>query len=169
MLLNILSVVLVVAFLYSIICIPVGMFNTKLFMAIHGTKCTGLNRVKAYLPFYNITFSRWLAYGGSMVFSILLLVCALLLVFRFVAIALVASVPILVVYSALTTLGCIALYTLLYIINAVDFCRMFSCGAATMLCCLLIAPVGYYMLSLQVLSYFRNVEDEVSGRFGDQN
>ena len=40
-----LSVVIVLAFLYAIICVPVGIFNLKLFQAINGTKCTGLAKV----------------------------------------------------------------------------------------------------------------------------
>ena len=163
---NIISVVLVVGVLFAIISIPVGMFNTKVFQAINGTKCTGVNFIKAFIPFYNITFSRKLAYNSSGIFIIALIVCLILILFRIVALALVSVVPVLVVFSSFTTIAAILLYWLFYIINAVDFCRMFNCGMLITLCCIILAPVGYYMLSTQVLSYFRSVEDEVSGRFG---
>ena len=44
---------------------------------------------------------------------------------------------------------------------------MFNCGLIVTLCGVVVAPIGYYMLSTQVLGYFRSVEDTVSGRFGD--
>lgn len=166
MLMDILSTILVVGILYAIVCVPVGMFNAKVFQAVHGAKCTGLSLGKALIPFCNITFSRRLTYGRAPVFRALLLVCVGLLLFRFVALALVTVAPLLIVFSSLTTVACIALYWLLYIVNAIDFCRMFNCGFVIKLACIVLAPVGYYMLSTQVLGYFRSVEDEVSGRFG---
>ena len=100
-------------------------------------------------------------------FNVMLLICLLLFVFRVVSIALVSLVPVLVVYSSLVMIACIAIYCILYIINCVDFCRMFNCGLIVTLCGVVVAPIGYYMLSTQVLGYFRSVEDTVSGRFGD--
>lgn len=162
-----LSVVIVLAFLYAIVCVPVGIFNLRLFQAINGTKCTGLNFLKAFVPLYNITFARKLAYGKAPAFNVLLALCALLFVFRVSALILVSSFPILVVYSSLIMIACLALYWLLYIVNCVDFCRMLNRGVVTTLCGIVVPPIGYYMLSTQVMGYFRSVEDTVSGRFGD--
>lgn len=165
-LMNALSVFTVVAILYAIISIPVGLFNLKIFKAVHGAKCTGLNFIKAFIPFYNITFSRRLVYGKTTGFCVALLLCALMCLFRGISLVLVSTAPILIVYSSLVMIACIALYIILYIINAVDFCRMLNCGVVTVIVSIAIAPIGYYMLSTQVLSYFRSVEDTVSGRFG---
>lgn len=164
---DVISVIIVLAVLYAIVSVPVGIFNLKVFQAMHGTKCTGLNILKAFTPLYNITFARKLAYSKSPVYNVLLLVCLLLFLFRIVSIVIVSAVPILVVYSSLAMIVCIALYWVLYIINCVDFCRMFNCGLIVTLCGIVAAPIGYYMLSTQVLGYFRSVEDTVSGRFGD--
>lgn len=164
---DVISVVLVLMVLYAVISVPVGIFNLKVFQAIHGTKCTGFSFLKAFTPLYNITFARKLAYGKATVFNVILLVCLLLLLFRVVALILVSTLPILVVYSSLVMIACIALYWVLYIVNCVDFCRMFNCGIITTLCGVVVPPIGYYMMSTQVLGYFRSVEDTVSGRFGD--
>lgn len=164
---DVISVLIVVAALAAIIAVPVGIFNVKLFQALNGTKCGGLNLVKAFVPFHNITFARKLAYGRATVYNIVLTVCLLLLLFRAVAIIVVATVPILIVYSSITTIACVLIFWLFYIINAVDFCRMLNCGITVTLCSVVIPPVGYYMLSTQVLSYFRSVEDDMSGTFGD--
>lgn len=164
---DVISVILVLAVLYAIVSIPVGIFNLKVFQAIHGTKCTGLSFVKAFIPLYNITFSRKLAYGRATAFNICLVICLLLFLFRIVSVVIVSIAPVLVVYSSLVMIACIAIYWILYIINCVDFCRMFNCGVITTLCGVVVPPIGYYMLSTQVLGYFRSVEDTVSGRFGD--
>ena len=132
--LDVLSVIIVLAVLYAIVSVPVGIFNLKVFQAVHGTKCTGLSILKAFAPLYNITFARKLAYGKSTVFNVMLLICLLLFVFRVVSIALVSLVPVLVVYSSLVMIACIAIYCILYIINCVDFCRMFNCGLIVTLC-----------------------------------
>lgn len=165
MLTNALSVLIVLAILYSIISIPVGLFNLKVFQSVNGTKCTGLNFLKAFMPFYNITFSRRLVYGKATWFHVLLLVCAVLFLCRIVAIVLVAAFPLLIVFSSIAMVACLALYYALYVINAVDFCRMLNCGLVTTLFSIAVTPIGYYMLSTQVLGYFRSVEDTVSGRF----
>ena len=115
--LDVLSVIIVLAVLYAIVSVPVGIFNLKVFQAVHGTKCTGLSILKAFAPLYNITFARKLAYGKSTVFNVMLLICLLLFVFRVVSIALVSLVPVLVVYSSLVMIACIAIYCILYIIN----------------------------------------------------
>ena len=164
---DVISVVLVLMALYAVNSVPVGMFNLKVFQAIHGTKCTGFSLLKAFTPLYNITFARKLAYGKATIFNAILLLCLLLLLFRVVALVLVSTLPILVVYSSLVMIACIALYWFLYIVNCVDFCRMFNCGVITTLCGVVVPPIGYYMMSTQVLGYFRSVEDTVSGRFGD--
>lgn len=164
---DVISVVLVLMALYAVISVPVGIFNLKVFQAIHGTKCTGFSLLKAFTPLYNITFARKLAYGKATIFNAILLLCLLLLLFRVVALVLVSTLPILVVYSSLVMIACIALYWVLYIVNCVDFCRMFNCGVITTLCGVVVPPIGYYMMSTQVLGYFRSVEDTVSGRFGD--
>lgn len=167
MVMNVISVLLVVLILCALISVPVGLFNLKIFQAVHGAKCTGLNFLKAFTPFYNITFSRKLTYGRTPIYNWAMIICAVLLAFRFTALLLVSAVPILVVYSSITTFSCIVLYWGFYLVNAVDFCRMFNCGVVTTLCSIVVPPIGYYMISTQVLGYFRNVEDMVSGRFGD--
>lgn len=164
---DVVSVILVLVILYAVISVPVGIFNLKMFQAIHGTKCTGLSFLKAFTPLCNITFARKLAYGRATIFNVVLRICLLLLLFRIVAVVVVSALPILVVYSSLVMIACIALYWILYIINCVDFCRMFNCGVITTLFGIVVPPIGYYMLSTQVLGYFRSVEDTVSGRFGD--
>lgn len=48
--LDVLSVIIVLAVLYAIVSVPVGIFNLKVFQAVHGTKCTGLSILKAFAP-----------------------------------------------------------------------------------------------------------------------
>lgn len=165
MLSNILSTVIVIAVLCGVFSITVGMFNTKLYKAINEEKCSGLEILKAYIPFYNIAYARKLAYGKCTVFNIGFIVCAVLIVFRVAAVILVSTFPILVVYSAFTTYVAILIYAIMYIVNAVDFVRMLNGGFITTLCCVIVAPVGYYMLSNIVIAYFKSVEDKVSGTF----
>lgn len=162
---QIISVVIVIAVLCAVVCVTVGMFNRKLFLAVYGTKCTGLSAVEAYIPFYNIVYARKIINGKAPVFLGGFCLCAAGLIFRLGSVVLVAKFPVLIVYSSLAMVVCIALYMLLYIINAVDFCRMLNCGFLTTICCIIVAPVGYYMLSTQVLPYFKQVEDKVSGTF----
>lgn len=165
MLLNIASVVLVVLILCSIVSVTPGFFNLKMFRALQGTRCTGLSAVQAFIPFYNITFSRKLSYGKSTIFDIGFIVCAVLLLFRVASVVLVSKLPVLVVFSSFAMYACLLIFFVMYIVNAVDFCRMLNCGFLTILCCVVVAPVGYYMLSTQVLAYFKEVEDVVRGTF----
>ena len=169
MLQNILSALIVLGALYMVISVPVGLVNVKLFKALHGARCTGVNALLAFIPIYNIVFGRKLVYGKATFTKVILALCTALLAFRAISVLLVAAYPILVVYSAITSILVCAVYWLLYIVNAVDLGRMFGVGAITMLCCVLIAPVGYYMLSAQIMAYFRSVEDEVSGTFEAEN
>lgn len=162
---QILSTLIVIAVLCAILCVTVGMFNRKVFLAVYKSKCTGLSTIQAFIPFYNITYARRIINGKCPIFNVGLCICLIGFVFRLVSVALVAKVPVLIVYSSMVMIGCIALYMILYIANAVDFCRMLNCGFLTTICSIIVAPVGYYMLSTQVLPYFKQVEDRVSGAF----
>lgn len=165
MAMNILSVVIVLGVLYGVLCLPVALFNLKVYQAVVGVKCGFPSVLLAFCPFYNIVFARKQVYTKAPIYNILLILCAVLLCFRFISLVMVARVPILVFYSAFCAMAAVVLYYILYIINAVDFAHMFGCGAVTKLMAILVAPVGYYLLSNQVLSYYKSVEDEVSGRF----
>jgi hypothetical protein len=165
MIANILSIVILAALFYLLVSLPVGLFNMRVFQAVNGTKCTGYNRLGAFVPLANITFARKLVYRRTF-WNYILILCAALLLFRIISILTVAYLPVLIVYSSMSTIFCIALYFVLYILNALDFCRLLNCGIVTIVCCIAAPPVGYYMISTQVLRYFKSVEDDVSGRFG---
>lgn len=163
---DIVSVLLVVGALYAVISVPVGMFNTQLYKLSRNTKCSGLERFFAYLPLRNITYARNIAYAGSPAYTWVLRFLAGLVLLRVIAMGLAQNFPLLLLISSFGMMLAIVVYILLYIINAVDFCRMFCCGALVTICCVVCAPLGYYLLSLKVPGYFKRVEDEVSGRFG---
>lgn len=148
----------------AVVGVPVGLFNIKVYRAVCGTKPKGLVLVDAFIPATNLLFARKLVYGKT-AYTYGLVACGVLILFRAVALALINTVPILIFYSGFAVMGCLALFIVLYVANAVSFCRLFNCKVVVTLCCLLIAPVGYYMLSTQVLGYFRNTEEELSGRF----
>jgi hypothetical protein len=161
---DIVSICIVVGALYGVFTLPVGLFNMKMYQAVHGYKCAGSQCIALFFPFYNIAFARKLVYGRSM-YGIWVSVCMLFLLFRIASLLLVTIVPVLVVFSAITILVFLCIYYLLYVINALDFCMMLGCGILTFLCCIIITPVGYMVLSTQAVRYFKSVEDEVSGRF----
>lgn len=152
--------------LYCIIWVPVGMFNLKMFKEHNGSKATGMQALSAFAPFYNICYSRKLAYGKSPIFFVLTTIAVVLFCLRLLSVALVAVVPILLPITALLIWVSLLLYFLLYIINAVDFCRMLGGGFVTLLFCIVVPMLGYYMLSNVVTAYFYKEEDELSGRFG---
>jgi len=163
---SIISAIVLVLGLCAVLAVPVGIFNLKVYRAVRGTKCTGATAVEAFVPFVNILFARKLVYGQTF-FKYLMWVCAALVIFRTAALVLINTMPVLTVFSSFGMVACIALYAVLYVANAASFASLLNCGAVTMLCCVVAAPVGYYMLSTQVLNYFRSVEDVVSGRFGN--
>ena len=162
------AAIILVVLIYAVLCVPVGMLNTRLFKAIRGEKATGINLGEAYAPFTNITYSRKLLFGKT-AYTYGLYVVGALLAFRAAAVLLVTKLPILTPYSAFTTLLAIAIYIVLYVANAASICRLLRGGAALMLVSIFIAPVGYYLSSARVPRYFRSVEDEVSGRFKSAN
>lgn len=167
MFIQVLSVCLWVLLPCAILTIPAGMFHCKLYFAVTDMKPSIREVILAYIPFLNIARSRKLAYGGAPVYTALMCVCGGLLLFRGVALFTLTTVPVLYVVSAFGMAACIGLYALLYIVNALDFSRMLDCGVVTCVASVLVAPLGYWLLSNQVLPYFKSVGDEVSGRFED--
>lgn len=159
---------ILVLIIYAVICIPVGMLNVSLRRAALGAKPSPNEYLKAYSPFVNITYGRKVLYGKT-AYSYGLYTVVLLLVFRVVAVLLVGTVPVLTIYSAFTTLAALALYCVLYIWNAASMCLLLRGGTMLTIVSVLIAPVGYYLISVRVPGYFKSVEDEVSGRFKSKN
>lgn len=157
----------------AVFSIPVGLFNTKMFRGINGSKPGGGQVVRAYLPFVNIRYSRVLAYGSSTVFLVFLCVAAVMLLLRFVAVGLVIADigfgAYLYMITPLCTLGALAIWYVLSVVNAVDFANMLGAGGITKVFCVLCSPIGYYMLSNAVLPYFKREETTVHGTFGAEN
>lgn len=145
--------------------VPVGMFNTALFKAQYGTKCTGMNLVKAYTPITNIIFPRKIVYGTSKGFTALIIVAASLFVFRIAAIFLARNAPLIFLASVLAMYLCILIYAILYIVCAVDFAQMLCPRPIMFITCVILPPAAFYAMSTQVLRYFAEVSDEVTGRF----
>lgn len=165
MLSDILSTFIVLGVCYLLITVPVGLLNIKLFQAIHGSKATGRTLIKLFIPGVNIMFSRKLLYGTALLHTLLFAVCGFGLVFRVAALLLLEQYPALTPYSAFLMFGCLIAYGAAYALSALDMCLTFECGFWVFLACLLVAPVGYYMVSTQVLRYFSTVEDDVRGTF----
>lgn len=166
--------VLIAIGLFIAICavftVPVGLFNTKMFRGINGSKPGGGEFLKAYIPFFNVRYSRVLAYGSSSVFMIFLCASAVLFLLRFVAIGLVTLdigwAVYLFMISPVLVLVALLIWWVLAIVNAVDFARMLGCGGLTIFVSIIIPPVGYYMLANNVLPYFRKEETSLNGTFG---
>lgn len=162
---NVISMIVVIGLLYCVLCVPVGLFNLKVYQAVMGTKCGFPTVLLAFCPLYNIVFPRKYIYNRAPVYTGLLILFTVLMLFRTVAFILVLQVPILYVFSAFASIGAIILYYGLYLFNCFDFARMFGCGILTKLFSIVVPPLGYYLVSNQVLGYYKSVEDEVSGRF----
>lgn len=162
---NLLSVAVVLIGIYCVLSLPVAFFNLKCFEVANGYAPSFRESLLAFVPFGNLTYGRKQIYGTSKLFRVLMWVCGILALFR--AISLVFSV--LLPVSTIAALTCVALYIILYIFNAVDFGRMFGAGVFTMLFCIIVAPVGYYLLSGRILAYYKSVEDEVSDTFRTAN
>lgn len=162
--LEVVAIIWLLATCYIAISLTVGMFNTRMFQAMKGYKADVPFLIKAYVPFANLSAARKLLYGRTL-YTALLGVCGVLAVFRIVSLALVAQVPVLVTYSAVGMIICTVMYYVLYIANAVTFSRLLQCGAGITAVCVILPMVGYYMLAVHVLPYFKREEDKLSGRF----
>ena len=165
-----------VVFILAIIAIftvPVGMFNVKMFKGSNSCSPSGLELIKAYCPFVNIRYSRVLAYGTSPVFLCGLICIGLVLCVRIISIALIGlDVGIgvyLAFYSSFASLVAIAGWWVLAAVNGVDFANMLQAGFITKCFCVVLPPMGYYMLSNIVLPYFRAEEVGVHDTFGAKN
>lgn len=174
-LLNTLGIILLVVIGYFVFVFPVTLLNVKFFRANYESKPGFGEVIKAGFPFYNITYARRIAYSRSPVFTVLITVGLLLVLVRIVLINVlrmfVTTISpdlfiVLVTYSSYVAIAGICLLYILYVINLVDFARMLQQGMLTMLLCIILAPVGYYVVQLHVISFFKAEEDEVSGRFG---
>lgn len=156
--------------LVGIFTIPVGIFNTRMFRGVNGSKPRGSEFMKAYAPFANIRFSRVLAYGSSTVYLVALILCFILVLSRVVALVLVwmdiGWGVYLFIFTPICVLLAFAIYYILAVVNAVDFGRMIGAGTLTMVLCVVMNPIGYYMLAQQVLPYFKAEENDLSGTFG---
>lgn len=158
------SAIVVLGLTYVAFSMTVGMFNTKMFRAIKGYKADVLFMVQSYVPFLNILTARKLLYGRT-VFTYLMYLCGALAVFRILSLSLITVVPQLIIYSAFAMIACIVLYYALYIINAVIFSRLLQCSAGVTAVCIILPMVGYYLLAVHVLPYFKREEDKLSGTF----
>ncbi len=163
------GIVFIIAII-ALLTVPVGMFNVKMFKGSNGTDPTGGEIVKAYIPFINVRYARVMAYGTSPVFLALLCVCGGILLLRFAAIAMIgAGIGVgvyLAFFSAFGSMLAIAIWWGLAAVNGVDFSNMLQAGFTTKLMCVVIPPIGYYMLSNIVLPYFRSEEAGVNDTFG---
>ena len=162
-----------VVFIIGIIAlftVPVGMFNVKMFKGSNSCDPTGLELIKAYCPFANIRFARVLAYGTSPVFMCGLIICACILCLRLVSIVLVSMDVAIGVYiaffSSFASLAAIAGWWIMAAINGVDFANMLQAGFVTKCFCVILPPMGYYMLSNIVMPYFRAEEVTARDTFG---
>lgn len=162
-----------VCILAAIFAVPVGMFNTKMYEGNNGFKPTGGEWFKCYIPFANIRYARVLAYGASPVFAVCLIVALIVFLLRFIAIGLVAMDVGFMVYvymfSAMFPLIAVGIWWVLAAINGVDFGNMLGAGLFTKLFCVILPPLGYYMLSNAVLPYFKAEEVSLGGTFGAEN
>lgn len=153
-----------------IFTVPVGMFNVKMFKGSNSCAPTGGELIKAYMPFVNIRFSRVLAYGTSPVFLACLILIGVVLLVRglsFVLVGMDIGIGVyMAFFSSFLSLAAIALWWVLAAINGVDFANMLQAGFITKLCCVILPPMGYYMLSNVVLPYFRSEEAGVNDTFG---
>lgn len=159
--------------LIALFTIPIGMFNVKMFKGSNGTNPGGAELLKAYLPFVNIRYARVMAYGTSPVYLGLLILCGVFLLLRAISYALVAAGigfgVYLAFFSAFTSLAAIAIWWVLAAVNGIDFGNMLNVGVPTKLCCIILPPLGYYMLSNIVMPYFKSEEVTADATFGAQN
>lgn len=159
--------------LLAVFTIPIGMFNTKMFRGLNDEKPGGLEFIKAYIPFYNVRYARVLAYNTSPVFLVFLIFATLLFLTRFVALAMlvmdIGFSAYLIVFTPVCVLAALLIWWILAAINAIDFGRMIGVGGLTLLFSALIPPLGYYMLSVNVLPYFKKEETSLHGTFGSED
>lgn len=162
--------IMYVAVLAAIFTIPVGMFNTKMYRGNNGEYPHGVDWLKAYIPFGNIRYARVLAYGASPIFGVFLIVAAAIFALRFISIGLVALdigiAMYIYVFSAFFPMAALAIWWVLAAINAIDFGGMLGAGLPTKIVCVVLPPLGYYMLSNAVLPYFKAEEVSMDGTFG---
>lgn len=165
--------VLYVAVICAIFTVPVGMFNCRMYEGNNGEKPGGLEKLKAYVPFANIRYARVLAYGSSPIFLIFLLFALFLLLMRFLSIIAVSMDIGFMVYvymvSSMLVMAAFAIWWILAAINGVDFASMLGAGMFTKIFCILLPPLGYYMLSQAVLPYFKAEAVSLNDTFGSQN
>lgn len=165
-----------IVFILAIIAlfsVPIGLFNVKMYKGSNNSSPTIGQYFKAYFPFVNIRYARVLAYGSSPVFLGLLILCGVLLLLRPIAYILVAldigAGVYLAFFSAFGSLAAIGIWWVLAAINGVDFSNMLQAGTLTKIFCIILPPLGYYMLSNIVLPYFRSEEATAYDTFGAKN
>lgn len=170
---DILIAVLMFMAVAALFTIPVGLFNTRMFRGLNESRPTGSEFIKAYIPFFNVRYSRVLAYNSSPIYMALLCIAAVLFLLRFVAVGLVAADigfgAYLVILTPITVMLAFVLWYVLAVVNAIDFGRMLGVGTLTMIVCIFCAPIGYYMLSNAVMPYFKKEETSLDGTFGVEN
>lgn len=150
----------------AVFAVPIGMFNAKMYKANNDVKPTGMELVKCYLPIYHLTYAQKLAYGSATLYTVLICIFCVTIILRIIAVAMVAQWPMGVfITSFLVIFGFLCLIAVM-IISGLRFAIMLQCGALTKLFCVILPPLGYYMMTQQVMAYFKSEEDELSGRFG---
>ena len=167
--LDILVAMVFVAIIVAIFTVPVGMFNTKMFHGANGSRATGMEVLKAYVPFGNLRYARVLSYGASPVYLVLLILAGLLIVVRLVSVAIFQMVPVLLIFTPWCVIAAFLIWYILAVVNALDFANMLGAGLVTKLFCIICAPLGYYMLAQVVLPYFKAEEENISGTFEAQD
>lgn len=162
--------VIFILLIIALFTIPVGMFNVKMFKGSNSCSPSGCELVKAYIPFANIRFARVLAYGTSPIYLALLIMCGVILLVRglsFLLVGLNIGVGVYIAFfSSFASLLAIAIWWVLAAVNGVDFANMLQAGTVTKICCIILPPMGYYMLSNVVLPYFRSEEAGTNDTFG---
>lgn len=162
--------VIFILLIIALFTIPVGMFNVKMFKGSNSCSPSGGELVKAYIPFANIRFARVLAYGTSPIYLALLIMCGVILLVRglsFLLVGLNIGVGVYIAFfSSFASLLAIAIWWVLAAVNGVDFANMLQAGTVTKICCIILPPMGYYMLSNVVLPYFRSEEAGTNDTFG---
>ena len=162
--------VIFILLVIALFTVPIGMFNVKMFKGSNSCSPSGGELVRAYMPFVNVRFSRVLAYGTSPAYLGLLILCGAILLVRGLAFLLVGMDigvgAYIAFFSAFASPVAIVVWWTLAAVNGVDFANMLQAGFLTKVACIIIPPLGYYMLSNVVLPYFRSEEAGTYDTFG---
>lgn len=164
------GIAFVLVLLYSIFFVPIGMLCIRTYKVTKGeSKVPFQVGVLSFLPFTNVIYLRKMLYGKSTLFIVLHFVLLAIFLFRVVAIVLISTAPILVVYSSILMLAGLGVFYLMYVANAIDISHMLDSGFVQYLASTIIPPLAVYFLSLKIVPYFSDVKEDLNGTFSGNN